>query len=69
MEGLESQTIGGLNELIEKQSKQEGRTIVTAVLFDDRYEILWNGIDAKEARLTEKELGRCIEWLTILLWK
>ncbi|WP_044664777.1 vWA domain-containing protein, partial [Syntrophaceticus schinkii] len=44
MGGLESDTIGGFNAFIEKQSQLEGETIVTAVLFDDRYEILWNGV-------------------------
>lgn len=55
MAGLESDTIGGFNGFIEKQKRAEGETIVTTVLFDDRYEILWNGIDANEIRLTDKD--------------
>ena len=55
MGGLESDTIGGFNGFIEKQRQQEGDTIVTAVLFDDRYELLWNGIDAVKAKLTEED--------------
>lgn len=55
MGGLESDTIGGFNAFIKKQSQLEGETIVTAVLFDDRYEILWNGVDANKAKLTDKE--------------
>lgn len=55
MGGLESDTIGGFNGFIEKQCKLEGETVVTAVLFDDRYEILWNGLDAQKTRLTEKD--------------
>ncbi len=55
MEGLEKDTIGGFNAFIEKQRQLEGETIVTAVLFDDKYKILWNGIEAQKARLTEKE--------------
>lgn len=54
MAGLESDTIGGFNGFIKKQQEMEGKTIVTAVLFDDRYEILWNGINAKKAVLTDK---------------
>jgi uncharacterized protein YegL len=54
MAGLESDTIGGFNAFIEKQRKIEGTTKVTAVLFDDRYELLWNGIDAEDAKLTDK---------------
>ena len=55
MAGLESDTIGGFNAFIEKQSQLEGETMVTAVLFDDKYEILWNGISANKTRLTKKE--------------
>jgi uncharacterized protein YegL len=55
MGGFESDTIGGFNAFIEKQSEAPGETIVTTVLFDDRYEILWNGVSAKEIKLTEKE--------------
>jgi uncharacterized protein YegL len=55
MGGLETDTIGGFNSFIEKQRQLEGETIVTAVLFDNRYEILWNGIDANKVELTDKE--------------
>lgn len=55
MAGLESDTIGGFNSLIEKQCRLEGETLLTTVLFDDQYEVLWNGIDANHARLTDKE--------------
>lgn len=40
MSGLESDTIGGFNALLEKQKKESGECIVTTVLFDDRYELL-----------------------------
>ncbi|MGA9227489.1 MAG: VWA domain-containing protein, partial [Mesobacillus sp.] len=55
MAGLESDTVGGFNAFVKKQSELEGETILTAVLFDDEYEVLWNGIDAREVKLTEKE--------------
>lgn len=55
MSGLEGDTIGGFNSFIEKQSKLPGRTKLTTILFDDRYEVLWNGVDATEAKLTEKD--------------
>lgn len=55
MSGLEGDTIGGFNSFVKKQCEVEGETILTTVLFDDQYEVLWNGIDAKEAKLTEKE--------------
>lgn len=55
MGGLESDTIGGFNGFMGKEQQAAGKTIVTVVLFDDKYEILWNGIDANNARLTDKE--------------
>lgn len=55
MAWLESDTIGGFNAFVERQAKLDGETLVTAVLFDDEYEILWNGISASHARLTEEQ--------------
>jgi uncharacterized protein YegL len=55
MAGLESDTVGGFNAFVKKQSQLEGETILTTVLFDDQYEVLWNGIDAREVKLTEDE--------------
>jgi uncharacterized protein YegL len=55
MAGLESDTIGGFNAFVEKQRELEEETLVTAVLFDDKYEILWNGINANNAKLTSRE--------------
>ncbi|WP_108669107.1 vWA domain-containing protein [Peribacillus acanthi] len=55
MAGLESDTIGGFNTFIKRQCELEGDTTLTTVLFDDHYELLWNGIDAKQAILTENE--------------
>ena len=54
MEGLESDTIGGFNGFVRKQA-EAGPTSLTTVLFDDRYEILHNGIDAGIVVLTERE--------------
>jgi uncharacterized protein YegL len=55
MAGLECDTIGGFNAFIKKQCQLDGETMVTAVQFDDQYEVIWNGIDAKNVRLTDKE--------------
>lgn len=55
MAGLEAETIGGFNAFIKKQMELDGETIVTTVLFDHKYEILWSGIAANNAQLTNKE--------------
>ncbi len=40
MGGLEKDTIGGYNSLIEKQKKEEGEALVSTVLFDHEQEVL-----------------------------
>ncbi|GBU27756.1 hypothetical protein R84B8_01297 [Treponema sp. R8-4-B8] len=54
MEGLENDTIGGFNGFVKKQAKA-GQTSLTTVLFDDKYEILHNGVDAGKVVLTNDE--------------
>ena len=54
MSGLENDTIGGYNGFIKKQA-EIGETSLTTVLFDDKYEILHNGVKAKDVVLTDKE--------------
>ena len=58
MSGLAADTIGGFNELIEKQKKIEGDAYVTVttVLFDHEYEVLHDHVALEEvAPLTDKE--------------
>lgn len=40
MNGLEKDTIGGFNGLLEKQRQVEGEVLISTVLFDDRCEVL-----------------------------
>ena len=44
MSGLESDTIGGFNSLIDKQKKEEGEAVISAVLFDDTIEVLYDRV-------------------------
>lgn len=54
--GLEGDTIGGFNSILEKQKKEEGEAVITTVLFDDKYELLHNGVNIKDVfPITEKE--------------
>jgi len=56
MSGLETDTIGGFNSMLEKQKKESGEAFVTTVLFDDKYEVLHDRYDIKGVNLlTEKE--------------
>lgn len=56
MTGLESDTIGGYNAMLEKQRKEEGEAFVTTILFDDDYEILHNRVNIKRVKpITDRE--------------
>lgn len=55
MSGLERDTVGGFNTFIEMQNKLPGQIKLTTVLFDNQYEVLWDGIDATQAKLTEED--------------
>ena len=56
MGGLESDTIGGFNSLIEKQKKQDGKCYVTTVLFDNISETVHDRIELSEiSPMTEKD--------------
>ena len=49
MHGLEKDVIGGFNALIEEQRK-EGAVVVTTIFFNDRVNIVHEGIDVNEIR-------------------
>ncbi|MEK3806313.1 vWA domain-containing protein [Bacillus sp. FSL H8-0547] len=65
MGGLEQDVIGGFNSFVENQCWHEGDTVLTAVLFDDEYEVLWKGEDAKSVKLTVEDYY--VRGLTALL--
>ena len=44
MAGLETDTIGGFNSMLNKQKGEPGDAVVTTVLFDDKYELLHDRI-------------------------
>jgi len=56
MAGLEKDTIGGFNAMLDKQKALDGECRITTVLFDDRYELLHDRIDMRAVSpMTEKE--------------
>ena len=56
MSGLESDTIGGFNSMIEKQRKEPETTLVSTVLFDNYSEVIHDRISLERIRhMTEEE--------------
>ena len=56
MSGLERDTIGGFNSMIEKQKKEEGEAVVSTVLFDNESVVIHDRLALdKVPRMTEKE--------------
>lgn len=56
MSGLEDDTIGGYNSLLERQKKEDGEAVITTVLFDDKYELLHDRINLNGvAPITDRE--------------
>jgi len=54
--GLESDTIGGFNSMIEKQKREDGECFVSTVLFDDVSEVLYDRVQLSEIpKMTEKD--------------
>lgn len=56
MRGLEKDTIGGYNSMLDKQKAVEGQCVITTVLFDNNYELLHDRIDIRAVKpITEEE--------------
>ncbi len=56
MSGLEADTIGGFNSMIEKQRKEEGEALISTVLFDDRMEVIYDRVPVgKIEAMTDKQ--------------
>ena len=66
MSGLESDTIGGFNAMLDKQKRVEGECFITTALFDNTYELLHNRLPIKAVKaITAKEY--CVGGSTALL--
>lgn len=48
MTGLEADTIGGFNSVLQKNKEQKGSAVVSTVLFDDRTDVICNRQDIKD---------------------
>lgn len=60
MSGLENDTIGGFNSLIEKQKKETGKAIVSTILFSDVIDVIHDRLDIDQVpNLTSKDYFVC----------
>lgn len=62
MSGLEKDTIGGFNSMIERQKKEAGEALVSTVLFDTESVVIHDRLPLENVpRMTEKEyyVGGC----------
>lgn len=62
MSGLEADTIGGFNAMMQKQKKQEGEAFVSTILFDNESTVLHDRIPLEKVPpMTEKDyfVGGC----------
>ena len=56
MSGMEKDTIGGFNSMIEKQKREEGTVYVSTVLFSNTSKVLHDRVDIKKIEpMTEKD--------------
>lgn len=56
MSGLEADTIGGFNSMIEKQRKEDGEAVISTVLFDDATDVIYDRVDLKKIeKMTDKQ--------------
>ena len=60
MSGLEADTIGGFNAMIEKQRKEKGECYVSTVLFDNECDVIHDRVKLTEINpMTDKEYSVC----------
>ena len=62
MSGLEADTIGGFNSMIERQKKEEGEALVSTVLFSNASKVLHDRVDLRKIEpMTDKQyfVGGC----------
>lgn len=56
MAGLEADTIGGFNSMIEKQKKQDGKCYVSTILFDHETQVVHDRVELSSVRpMTEND--------------
>jgi len=62
MAGLEDDTVGGFNAMVEKQKKEPGEALLSAVLFSDQSEVVYDRTDIQKVEpMTDRQyrVGGC----------
>ena len=62
MAGLEDDTVGGFNAMVEKQKKEPGEALLSTVLFSDESEVVYDRTDIRKVEpMTERQyaVGGC----------
>ena len=54
MAGLEADTIGGFNAMVEKQKKEPGEAFLSAVLFNQESTVIYDRVDIRKV----EQIGR-----------
>lgn len=56
MAGLEGDTIGGFNAMVEKQKKEPGEAVLSTVLFNNDSEVIYDRVDLRKVEpLTDRQ--------------
>ena len=56
MSGLETDTIGGFNSMIEKQKKENGEALISTVLFDNVSEVIHDRVPVQKVEpMTDRD--------------
>ena len=58
MAGLEDDTIGGFNAMVEKQKKEQGEALLSAVLFSDGNQVIYDRVDIQKVEPIPFAAGR-----------
>ncbi len=62
MAGLEADTIGGFNAMVEKQKREEGEALLSAVLFANESQVVYDRVDVRRVEpMTDRQyrVGGC----------
>ena len=67
MSGLEADTIGGFNSMIEKQKKENGEALISTVLFDNVSEVIHDRVPVQRVEpMTDRDYS--VRWKMQSVW-